>query len=56
MNLLHALVAALIENFPAVLGVLATCFHLGIFLSCFTFAAGVAASAYSLARRFSRPA
>ena len=56
MNLLHAFVAALIENFPAVLGVLSACFNLGIFLSCFTVAGGVAASAYSLLRRPSHPA
>ena len=56
MNLLHTLVATIIENFPAVLGALTDCFHLGVVLSYLTVFAGIASSGYFLLRRDSRRA
>ena len=50
MNLLHTLVATLIENFPTVLGILSACFHLGVTLSCLAAALGITSWAYSFLR------
>jgi hypothetical protein len=56
MNLLHSLVATLIENFPAVLGALYACFRLGVLLSYLTAVVGLGASAHKLLRRSPRSA
>lgn len=56
MNLLHTLVATIIENFSTVTGVVSDCFHLGVALSWLTAFACIASSAYFFARRGSRRA
>jgi len=51
MNLLHALVAAVIENFSTISRVLSACFRLGVVLSYLTAFACVASAAYFRFRR-----
>jgi hypothetical protein len=54
MNLLHTLVAALIENFSTVAGVLSACFRLGVALSYLTVFACTVSFVYFLLYRSSR--
>jgi len=51
MNLLHSVVSAFIENYPAITGALSACFHFGVVLSCLTAIAGIASAVRFLLRR-----
>jgi hypothetical protein len=51
MNMLHTLVATLVENFSTVSQAFYACFHLGIALSVATVLAGLASLIYPLFRR-----
>jgi len=53
MTLLHAVVSLCIENYSAIAGAVADCFHFGILLSYLTALAGFASAARFLFRRLS---